>query len=275
MTFNWNLDPVLIELFGSFPIMYYSICFGLGLILGLRVVHRLWLDDNWPIEKLDRLTIYVFLATLIGARLGHCLFYEPDYFLSHPIEIFIPFKSVNGEWVYDGFRGLASHGGILAVVLTLILYSWKKDLPILSLLDKVAVGGILTGCFIRLGNFMNSEIIGKPTGGDYGVIFEQVDLIPRHPAQLYEAIAYLIIFFVLLNVHRHKKSQQGFTFGLLFILLFTSRFLIEFYKENQVAFEDSMTINMGQWLSIPGIIIGLIFIFYSNRDQSRASTGVE
>ena len=272
MTIRWNLDPVLIELFGSFPIMYYSICFGLGLILGLHIVQRLWIADNWPLDKLERLTIYVFLATLIGARLGHCLFYEPGYFLSNPIEIFIPFKSVNGEWVYDGFRGLASHGGILAVVLTLIVYSWKKDLPILSVLDKVAVGGILTGSFIRLGNFMNSEIIGKPTAGDYGVIFEQVDLIPRHPAQLYEALAYLIIFFVLLKVYQRKQTAQGFTFGLLFVLLFTARFVIEFFKENQVAFEDSMTINMGQWLSIPGIIIGLVFLIYSNRDQGQTAS---
>jgi prolipoprotein diacylglyceryl transferase len=160
-------------------------------------VKQLWEKEGWEIDELDKLTKYVFIATLVGARLGHCLFYEPDYFLAHPLEIFLPFKIKQGEFIFTGFQGLASHGGILAVFIAIWLFSRKSKLNFFSILDKVAVGGVLTGAFIRLGNFMNSEIIGKPTNADYGVIFKKVDNLLRHPSQLYEAMAYLVIFIIL------------------------------------------------------------------------------
>lgn len=260
MHFEWNADPELIRLFDTISIRYYSLCFVLGLFLGLVVVKRLWLKDGWKVEDLDKLSIWIFFATILGARLGHCLFYEPEYYLQHPLEMILPFKMVDGSFRMTGFRGLASHGGILAVFISILLFSRKSGLSLFALLDKVAIGGSLTAVFIRLGNFMNSEIIGKPTGGDFGVVFKKVDDLVRHPSQLYESLAYLLIFVIIYLVYNKKKFADGFVFGLFFTLLFVARFLIEFTKINQVSFEDSMTYNMGQLLSIPFIIGGVIIM---------------
>jgi prolipoprotein diacylglyceryl transferase len=262
MQFEWNTDPELVRLFGTIPIRYYSLLFVSGLLLGLYVVKQLWEKEGWEIDELDKLTKYVFIATLVGARLGHCLFYEPDYFLVHPLEIFLPFKIRQGEFIFTGFQGLASHGGILAVFIAIWLFSRKSKLNFFSILDKVAVGGVLTGAFIRLGNFMNSEIIGKPTNADYGVIFKKVDNLLRHPSQLYEAMAYLVIFIILVSIYKTKhKRKAGFVFGVFFTLLFVGRFLIEFSKIDQVAFEEGMFINMGQVLSVPFILLGIVVMY--------------
>ncbi|MEL6866010.1 MAG: prolipoprotein diacylglyceryl transferase, partial [Bacteroidota bacterium] len=261
MQFDWNIDPEMIRLFDVWSIRYYSLLFVTGLFLGLYVVKKLWLKDHWELEELDKLTIWVFIATIVGARLGHCLFYEPDYYLSRPLEIFLPFKIEGGEFEFTGFQGLASHGGILAVFLAIWIFSIRSKKNIYSILDKVAVGGALTAVFIRLGNFMNSEIIGKATNADYGVVFRRVDNVLRHPSQLYEAFAYLLIFVILIAIYKNKeKHQEGFVFGLFFTLLFIARFLIEYTKINQVAFEEGMVINMGQILSIPFMLFGIIIM---------------
>ena len=261
MKFEWDINPEIIRLFDVLPLRYYSILFATGLILGLLIVKRLWVKDDWALKELDRLTMYVFIATIAGARLGHCLFYEPSYYLSRPLEIFLPFSFGNGDFEFTGFQGLASHGGILAVFMAIWLFSRKTKYGFFSILDKVAVGGALTGMFIRLGNFMNSEIIGKPTNADYGVVFVQVDQLLRHPSQLYESFAYLLIFIVLLIVYNNKrKRKDGFVFGLFFTLLFIARFVIEFSKINQVDFEQNMILNMGQMLSIPFILFGIIIM---------------
>ena len=266
MTFEWNIDPELVRLFGTWSIRYYSLLFASGLLLGLYVVKRLWVKDNWSLKELDRLTILVFIATVVGARVGHCLFYEPQYYWSHPLEIFIPFKIEGGDFEFTGFQGLASHGGILAVFLAIWYFSWRSKKSFFSLLDKVAVGGALTGAFIRLGNFMNSEIIGKATNADYGVVFKRVDDVLRHPSQLYESVAYFLIFMILLMIYKNKgKRKDGFVFGLFFTLLFMARFLIEFTKINQVDFEDTMTINMGQILSIPFIVLGVVIMVLKHK----------
>jgi prolipoprotein diacylglyceryl transferase len=261
MKFEWNIDPELITLFNVLPIRYYSLFFALGLWLGLIVVKKFWTNDGWELKELDKLTILVFIATILGARVGHCLFYEPQYYLSHPLEILLPFKIENWNFEYTGFQGLASHGGILAVFLSIWIFSRKSIFGFFSILDKVAIGGALTATLIRLGNFMNSEIIGKATNSNFGVVFKKIDNVLRHPAQLYEASAYFLIFLTLYFVYKQKaKWADGFIFGLFFTLLFIARFIIELFKIDQVEFESNMFINMGQVLSIPFILLGIVIM---------------
>ena len=259
----WDADPEIVNLFGRISLRYYSLLFAGGLILGYQIARRFFLKEGYTPEHIDKLALYIFIATILGARLGHCLFYEPGYYLNHPFEMLLPF-SFQGGFHFTGYRGLASHGGIFGVFLAIMIFCWQTKHKFFSVLDKVAVGGSFTAVFIRLGNFMNSEIIGKPTGGDYGVIFKKVDDIARHPTQLYESLAYLLIFFLLLYLYKYQRERfrEGFIFGLFFTLLFISRFLIEFFKENQVSFEDSLTYNMGQLLSIPFIIGGIAVMIW-------------
>ena len=172
----------------------------------------------------------------------------------------------NGDFEFTGFQGLASHGGIFAVFIAIWYHTRKSKDKFFNVLDKVSVAGALAGCFIRLGNFMNSEILGKATDGTWGVIFQRVDDVPRHPAQLYEAGAYFLIFLLLRYLYRtDMKKKEGMIFGLFFTLLFIARFIIEFFKINQVDFEDSMTLNMGQWLSVPFIIAGIGVMIWRSR----------
>lgn len=267
LAITWDIDPVIVELFGVLPIRYYSLLFAGGLFLGYLIVKRMWTLEKLPIDNLDKLAFYIFVATILGARLGHCLFYEPEYYLKHPLQMILPFN-FNDGFQYTGFQGLASHGGILGVFISIWLFARKTKMDIFNILDKVAVAGSLTGAFIRLGNLMNSEILGKATGSDYGVIFKRVDSVVRHPAQLYESVAYFSIFILLFYLYKKKpfKVKDGFLFGLFFTLLFISRFVIEFFKINQVSFEEGMTYNMGQLLSIPFIIAGIAVMFWKSRN---------
>lgn len=261
----WDIDPELIRI-GGFAIRYYSLLFAGGLILGYHIVKKMYLQENKSIEDLDRLTLYIFIGTVLGARLGHCLFYEPDYYLSHPLEMILPFRWEDGEFEFTGYQGLASHGGIFAVFIAIWLHCRQSKDRFFNVLDKVSVAGALAGCFIRLGNFMNSEILGKATDGTWGVIFERVDNVPRHPAQLYEAGAYFLIFLLLRYLYTTDlKKREGMIFGLFFTLLFIARFIIEFFKINQVDFEDAMALNMGQWLSVPFIIGGIGVMIWRSR----------
>jgi len=262
---EWNVDPEIIKLFDTFPIKYYGILFVTGLLLGYDVVKRIYKSENISVENLEKLSTYLFIGILVGARVGHCLFYDFAYFSKHPLEIFLPFQISNGNWHFTGFSGLASHGGSIGAILAILLYCKQNKTHLLWVLDRVAVGAPITGAFIRLGNFMNSEIYGKPTNGNYGVIFMKDDLIPRHPTQLYEALAYLFIFGFLWYLFKKTalKNLQGFIFGTLLTILFSVRLFLEIFKENQVAFEDSMTLNMGQLLSIPFILTGILLIVIS------------
>ncbi len=266
MILDWDIDPVLLRI-GQFELRYYGLLFVTGLALGYTVVKRMYQREGLSLEKLDTLAFYVFLATIVGARLGHCLFYEPEYYLKHPLQMILPFRITDGEFNFTGYQGLASHGGILGVFIAIILYSRKHKGPLMEILDKVAVGGALTGVFIRLANFFNSEILGKPTGGDYGVIFRRVDDVVRHPGQLYESLSYLIIFIILFTLYHRTdlKRKHGFLFGLFFVLLFLARFVVEYFKINQVSFEEGMSYNMGQLLSIPFILGGLFAMWWSWR----------
>jgi prolipoprotein diacylglyceryl transferase len=264
---HWNPDPEIINVFG-FSIRYYGLLFVTGLILCIYILGWIYKRENIPSENLEKLTIYGMIGIIAGARLGHCLFYEPSYYLSHPLEMILPITFPSSGGVkFTGYQGLASHGGVLGLLIALYFYSRKTKHSMIDTIDLIAVVSGLSFGFIRLGNFMNSEIIGMPTTKPWGVIFERVDNIPRHPAQLYEAISYFIIFAAMMILYKKRRDrlQNGFFFGLGSVLFFTSRFLIEFVKEDQVGFEEGMTLNMGQILSIPFILIGIGFMVYGQR----------
>jgi len=261
----WNPDLEIFHI-GPFAVRWYSTCWLIGLALAYFIVKWLYKDQKVKDEYFDPLFIYCFLGILIGARLGHCLFYQPDYFLSswdHVVEMIIPVHHLaDGSWKFTGYEGLASHGGTLGLMIALYLYYRKTHMNLWQVLDDIAIATPSTACFIRLGNLMNSEIIGKPTDMPWAFIFERVDMVPRHPGQLYEAIAYFIFFFIGLYFYkkRPQKVGTGFFFGLCLTLIFTFRFFIEYTKDIQVDFESGMIFNMGQLLSIPFIIIGIACI---------------
>ncbi len=270
---HWNVDPEIFWITDSFPLKYYGLFWITGLVLAYLVVQRIYKKEGVPLENLEQLTMYIFVGAILGARLGHCLFYDPEYFLSRPLEILLPIKEVNGAYKFIGFQGLASHGGTLGVIIGIFLYWRKTKTNVLWVLDRVAIGAGITAAFIRLGNLMNSEIYGKPTDGTWGFVFERDDMIPRHPTQLYEAISYLLIFGLLYYLYRSKRieNRPGFFVGIFLILLFTARFFIEFFKENQVAFEDGMSLNMGQWLSVPFVIVGLLLVLWKDNPLAKIS----
>ena len=268
---NWNVDSVIFWITDSFPLKYYGLLFVTGLILGYHIVKKIYAKENVPVENLDKILIYIVIGTVLGARLGHCLFYEPDYFFRNPVEILLPIKKIGDTYQFVGFRGLASHGGTIGVLIAVIMYCKKYKVNLLWQLDKIAIAVPVTAAFIRFGNFMNSEIYGKPTDGSWGVVFQKDDLVPRHPTQLYEAFSYLLIFTILYFLYQYKISQKGngLIFGCFLVLLFTARFCIEYFKENQESFENQMPINMGQLLSIPFIVTGLILIVWALNPGKR------
>ncbi len=246
--------------------------FGLAFFLSYRLLAYIFKKENVPQRLLDKLFLYVFVGTLAGARLGHTLFYEFGYYKNHLLEIILPFKITNGSFELTGYEGLASHGGAIGILIAVALYCRKYKQSFLWVIDRLVIVVALSGFFIRVGNFFNSEIIGKPTNQSWGVIFERVDLIPRHPAQLYEAFSYLFIFGLLWFVYTKKGFllSKGFLFGLFLVLVFAARFIIEFAKENQEPFEAALPINLGQILSIPFILIGLYFIFTREKKNTVA-----
>jgi len=259
---NWNLDPVIYWITDSFPLKYYGLLFVTGILLANYIEKRIYIKENIPIENLEKLLIYVVVGIVLGARLGHCFFYEPAYYFQNPIEILLPIKKIGETYKFIGFQGLASHGATIGVLIAIGIYCKKYKTNFLWVLDKIAIVAPIVAAFIRFGNFMNSEIYGKPTNENWGVIFQRDDLIPRHPTQLYEAFLYLLIFGILMLTYKNKKEKSnGYILGAALVLIFSARFIIEFFKENQVGFENEMTINMGQILSIPFVIIGLILMF--------------
>lgn len=258
----WNPDDTALRI-GSFAMHWYSLCWLIGLVLAYLIVRRLYKEQKIKDELFDPLFLYCFIGILVGARLGHCLFYQPDVYLSswqHFVEMILPIEfNGNGDWHFTGYRGLASHGGTFGLMLALWLYVKKTKLNIWRVLDNIAIATPATAFFIRIGNLMNSEIIGKPTDVPWAFIFEQVDMLPRHPGQLYEALAYAVLMFIGWTIY-HRRPQRvgtGYFFGLCLTYIFTARFLIEFTKEIQEPFEAALPINMGQILSLPFIAIGI------------------
>ena len=191
---NWNLDPVIYWITETFPLKYYGLFFMTGILLAHYVAKRIYIKEDIPVVNLEKLFIYVVVGILLGARLGHCLFYDPSYYFANPIEILLPIKKIGETYQFIGFQGLASHGGTIGVLIAIGIYCKKYKTNFLSVLDRIALVSPIVAAFIRFGNFMNSEIYGKPTNGNWGVIFQRDDLIPRHPTQLYEAFSYILIF---------------------------------------------------------------------------------
>ena len=257
----WNPDLEAFHI-GPLAFRWYSLCWLIGLLLAYLVVRRLFKEQKIKDELFDPLFMYCFLGILIGARLGHCIFYQPDYFLTSwkgVIEMFLPIHiDPFGSWHMTGYQGLASHGGTLGLILALLLYVKHTGVGLWRVLDNIAIATGTTACFIRLGNLMNSEIIGRATDVPWAFVFERVDMIPRHPGQLYEAIAYALLFALMWFIYRKRQQfvGTGFYFGLCLFYIFTFRFFIEYTKEVQEAFEEGLMFDMGQLLSIPFILIG-------------------
>lgn len=245
---------------GPISIRYYSICWAIGLLLAYMFVQKLYKLQNIPEEKFSPLFVYCFIGIFVGARLGHCLFYDPGYYYHHILEIFLPLKETPDGWKFIGYAGLASHGGTIGLIAALWLYVRRTKLNSLRVLDNIAIATPIAACFIRLGNLMNSEIIGKVTDVPYAFIFSSIGIEPRHPAQLYEAIAYLLFFVtsIILFYKYPQKVGSGFFFGFCLTTIFTFRFFIEYVKEVQGGIDDgSFMIDMGQILSIPFVLVGI------------------
>ena len=268
---EWNPSISPFSIFG-FEVRYYALCWVVGLLGAYFIVKRLYRNAGKSEEEFEPLFMYCFLGILIGARLGHCLFYQPEYYLSHPIEMLLPIKETPDGWVISGYEGLASHGGVFGIITALLLYTRKTKLKMVWTLDNLAIAAPFFATMVRIGNFMNSEIIGTETTLPWGVIFiREGNTVPHHPAQLYEATAYFIIFLVGLMIYRRYKAKtgSGLFMGYCLFTIFTFRFFVEFIKEEQVAFEEGMTLIMGQLLSIPLIVAGAYFMIKGARAAKK------
>ncbi len=266
----WNIDPEIVN--GFEFLRWYGLCWAVGMILGYRIMLTVYKAEGIPAVELDTLTTYVMLGAILGARLGHILFYDPVYYWNNPIEI-LPFR-IKPTFRFTGFSGLASHGGILGSVLALYFFNKKYKKNYLWLLDRLTIAGVALGGFIRLGNLLNSEIIGIPSSLPWAFVFTRVDQIPRHPAQLYEALFYFILSLSLYVIWKSGKFYQnnGFIFGMGIALIFIQRFLIEFLKEDQVPFEANLILNMGQTLSIPLVLVGVLIMMRSRKFPDNRQT---
>lgn len=290
---------------GFFMIRYYSLMFIIAFGLGWYIMKHIYEREGESLEKLDSLFIYTVFATLVGARLGHVFFYDWDYFKEHPAEILLPFR-FQPEFEFTGFAGLASHGAAIAIILVMYFYS-KKIIkkPLLWILDRIVIPVTSGGIFVRLGNFFNSEIVGNKTDSAFGIRFIRDQytpreamqntgignpneaykaieanpqftnllehVVPKHPAQLYEAIGYIFVFSILFYLYwkTNAREKQGYIFGLFLIMLWSVRFLVEFVKESQGGFESTLGVfSTGQWLSIPFILIGVYLVIRSKQKEA-------
>jgi len=255
---NWNVDPNIVSFWGL-TIRYYGLLFASSFFFGYIIMQKMFKKEGLTVELLDKLTVYMAVGTVLGARLGHCLFYQPEYYLSNPLEIIK---------IWHG--GLASHGAAVGILIAIYYFSKKNKKPYLWTMDRIVIVVALAGFLIRMGNLMNSEIYGIPTELPWGFVFvRNGEVLAKHPTQIYEALSYLIIFVLLYFIYNKQGAQlkQGLIFGLFLILLFTARFFIEFIKEVQVNFEQGMSLNMGQWLSIPFVLVGVFLLYRSLKLQ--------
>lgn len=256
-SFTWNTDPVIFSI-GELSIRWYGLLFMIGVLLAYTCMKRIYLLESKDLSQIEGLFTYAFLGMLIGARIGHCVFYDPQYYMANPLKIIA---------IWEG--GLASHGGAIGLVIGLYLFSKKVNESFIWVLDRLSIAVPLTAAFIRIGNFFNSEIIGIQTSLPWGVTFlrrETLSSVPRHPAQLYESFVYVTIFLIMIYIYIKRRSiiRPGQMAGALFILVFGARLVIEFIKIPQESYESSF-LNTGQLLSIPFIVLGLYLIFIHPR----------
>jgi len=254
----WSADPIAISFLGL-NIHWYGILFAAAILSGLEFMKWVFKQENKDEALLDSMFLYVVVGIVVGARLGHCLFYDPAFYLANPLKILA---------LWEG--GLASHGGGVGVIIALWLYVKKHKMNFLWLLDRIAIATALFGFFVRMGNFMNSEIVGHKTQLPWGIVFAKLDNLPRHPTQLYEAFAYLFIFVFLAFVYKKYRValENGFLFGLFLVLLFSARFLIEFVKEKQESYSIDFLLTTGQLLSVPFLLFGLFLVVASLRKKT-------
>lgn len=262
---HWEPSTTLFKL-GSFGIHYYSLMFVIAFSLGYNIMKKMYLKEKVAIDTLESMLFYIVISTLLGARLGHVFFYDWAYYQNHLIEVLLPISSnADGGYSFVGFRGLASHGAALGILLGIIIYQrFNAYKPLAWILDRLIIPTTLGAGFVRIGNFFNSEIVGNYTGNNFGVVFaNRGEMLPRHPAQLYEAFAYFILFFFLRYLYRKGLNRQdGFLVGVFMSVLFSIRFLVEFVKESQGGFETFLpALSTGQWLSVPLIIAGIIVMY--------------
>ena len=261
LAIRWDVDPELFTL-GPLTIRWYGLFFMLSFVFGFLIMKRIFLKEGHTVAELDKLSLYIGLGTIIGARLGHCLFYEPAYFLSNPLEILMIHKG-----------GLASHGAAVGILFATWLFARKyPSTRFLWVLDRMVIVIALSGVLIRTGNLMNSEIVGTPSDLPWAFDFVrhyELNPVSRHPSQIYEALCNLLIFGTLFWLYEKRDwgKQKGKLFGLFLVLLFSARFLIEFVKANQESFEEEMFLNMGQLLSLPLIIIGIYLLIRKNSNE--------
>ena len=260
--FIWNVNPNIIE-FGSIQLRWYGLLFVGSFFLGLMILQWIYKREKKDPAVLDNLLIYIMVGTVVGSRLVHCFFYEPDYYLSHPLEILAVWKG-----------GLASHGGLAGVLIALYVFTKRHNESYTWLLSRLAIPGTLTAAFVRFGNLFNSEILGKPSELPWAIIFQRVDMIPRHPVQLYEAFAYLIILALLVTVYRNVTPAFATKIlpGILAVTLFTARFFIEYTKTRQAAYTTDLPFSTGQILSIPYIIVGIIWIVWAIKTSKKSTS---
>ena len=259
----WDVNPEIFHI-GAFSVRWYGLLFALGFLIGMQIMTYIFKQENKPVSDTDSLLIYMVVATILGARFGHFLFYEPEVLFKNPLEVILP-----------PFAGLASHGAIISIMLALWLYSRRKESRVtgqsfLWVADRIVILVALAGACIRFGNLMNSEIVGRPTDVPWAFVFmnnTEYAKIPRHPAQLYESLSCLVLFFFLMWFWNRRKAQtpRGTMLGIFLIWVFTLRFFYEYLKEDQVAKEAGMYLNIGQQLSIPAVLIGLFFLIRSYR----------
>jgi len=269
----WNVEPIMFTLkIGSFemPFSWYGFFFAMAFLIGQQVVAYLYKKDNKPKTDIDSLTIYILIATILGARLGHYLFYEWEFLFNSPLQWFLTL-------ITPPFAGLASHGATIAILIGIYLYSRKKaDQSFLWVVDRLVIGASFAG-LIRLGNLFNSEIYGKPTDLPWGFVFLRetnpnlLPLVPRHPTQLYEFLFCMVLFVVTFMMWKYRRHllPDGVIAAVFIIGLFSFRFIVEFLKNEQVGFEQSMTLNMGQLLSIPAVLFGILILIYAYRKKDK------
>jgi prolipoprotein diacylglyceryl transferase len=257
--FIWNVNPILLEL-GPLQLRWYGLLFVGSFFLGLMILTKIYKREGKDPDVLDSLLIYIMVGAVLGSRLVHCFFYEPEFYLSHPIEILKVWKG-----------GLASHGGLAGVLIALYVFAKRYHTPYMWLLARVTIPGALTAAFVRFGNLFNSEILGLPSDAPWAIIFQRVDMVPRHPVQLYEAFSYLIVFLLLVAIYR--KVTPAFATkilpGVFLSTLFTIRFFLEYTKTRQAAYSTDLPFTTGQMLSIPYILLGILWIVWAFRSSSK------
>jgi phosphatidylglycerol:prolipoprotein diacylglycerol transferase len=264
----WDISPVAFTVgWGSlhFPVHWYGLLFASTFVYGMLIFRWMFRREGRPPDEVYDLVLWVIAGTLAGARLGHVLLYNPGYYLSHPWKI---------PAVWEG--GLASHGALAGILAGVWLYSRRAtDQSFLWVCDRIGMSVPLSGCLIRIGNFFNSEILGRPTDMPWAVVFARIDPLPRHPAQIYEALCYLLIFLIQFRYYRRhgNAGPEGYLFGRFLILVFGARFVMEFFKEGQAAFETGWAITMGQWLSIPAVMLGGYMAWRARRPEPARAGG--